>query len=355
MNCQEFLRLLDSYETLDEKQLESLNAHAAQCEKCREELAFFKSIIETSASVTYPAPPKSLIDDVNAALDKMPAAPVVHKGFVEGVKRNVKAYATLAACLVVGVAVGVNSGYIKDNLDRDNNDGVIEKTVTTEENSGDVEESYDNSAETAEASAEEKSENTVSPAKEITDYPKNEVPAASTDMRETSQEMSSIGEVIPPRGNTASTPAVTTTPASEKKETGKTETKKETYTIAQNGYQVPRNRDVEPSAEPTTAPDVSSYSIADTSRRETVGYYSVALNDDAKVGVTDYILVGGKDMGAVVSIMSEMGVTGSRGNYMTTRTDFYRLIDRFNSEGIECAYELNYESGEEVTFQLRYN
>lgn len=354
MNCQEFLRLLDSYETLDADQLEKLNAHADECEKCREELTFFKSIIETSASVPYPAPPKSLIDDVNAALDELPSAPAVRGGFIGGVRKNVKAYATLAACLVVGVAVGVNSGYIKDNLDRDNSDGVIEESVTTAESDNDVESNGVTTGEYSDGISDNNPENAVS-RKVEKDSSADEVPASSTEMRETSQENSNIDEVTTPRNNTASVPAVTATPVSETKETGKTDTKKETYTIAQNGYQIPRTRAVEPIAEPTAEPDVSSYSIADMSRSGNNGYYSVALNDDTKAVVTDYIFVGGKDMGAVVSIMSEMGVTGSRGNYVTTRADFYRLIDRFNSEGIECAYELNYDSGEEVTFQLRYN
>ena len=76
MICSEFRELLDRYESIDELDRECMDAHCDFCDDCRSEMEFFKSITAISASIPCPTPPKTLIAEVNAKLDKMAVAPV---------------------------------------------------------------------------------------------------------------------------------------------------------------------------------------------------------------------------------------------------------------------------------------
>ena len=60
MDCSEFFRMLDNYSSLSGTQLAELEAHAAECDKCRNELEFFKHITKTAASLKAPSPPSDL-------------------------------------------------------------------------------------------------------------------------------------------------------------------------------------------------------------------------------------------------------------------------------------------------------
>ena len=51
----------------------------------------------------------------------------------------------------------------------------------------------------------------------------------------------------------------------------------------------------------------------------------------------------------------KMGVSSLDGFYMTTRTNFYQMLERFDIEGIKYDYELIYNTGDNIAFKLRYS
>ncbi len=337
MICSEFMQLLDSYETLDVNQRMSLEEHSAQCETCHNELEFFKSIIKTSATIPCPQPPKTLIADINAALD---SEPVVTGVFVK-FKENIRSYATIAACLIVGIVVGINGGYIKERLSDDSTDGVIKETVVTDANS-----EKQDTAETPDvkSAAEVKQTESVKPEKA------DEKPASSV-VKEIRTE---TGTQKPRKTVQTQTPATdkpvqTSKPATA--EPTQDNVKPDRYTISQGNYYVPKD-DKSKSEEPVTTPDVSEYSIAD--KGSETAYYNFPLDNSSKNSSNDYLRVSGDDMGAVVSIMSELGVTSEDGYYTTSRANFYRLIDKLDAQNIGYVYDLRNSSGDKVLFKLRY-
>ena len=109
MICSEFFELLDNYESLTDEQRTEMEKHTAECETCRKELEFFKSVIQVSASIPSPKAPATLIDKVNAKLD-------AEKTVVVGFRWNFRVLSTVAACLAIGLAVGINNGYIKETI-----------------------------------------------------------------------------------------------------------------------------------------------------------------------------------------------------------------------------------------------
>lgn len=309
MICSEFRELLDRYESIDELDRECMDAHCDFCDECRSEMEFFKSITNISASIPCPAPPKTLIAEVNAKLDKMAVAPVGGKAK----SWSIKQYATLAACLAVGIAVGINGSYIKDRLTDNADDGVISETISAVEN-------MPQNEETADVKVEDNTPATSS---------KEQVP-------ETNSDKKNIAPVV--------TETVTTRPAVTP------EANKPQNTPA---TQVATTEPVT-QTEPETTPSVNDYAVVGEGRA--VAYYSVGSpNSSSKGAITDYILIADKDMAAVFGIMSEMGVASYDGYYMTTRTNFYQMLDKFDAKGIEYDYQLIYSAGEEIVFKLRYS
>ena len=124
MTCSEFMDMLDNYEMLTDSHRIELEKHMQQCEACRKEFEFFQSIISISSQIPVPKAPKSLIDDVNAELDKKRTPFIL-------LKSNLRVLSTVAACLAVGLAVGLNNGYIKKSINNNENDGIITETTLT--------------------------------------------------------------------------------------------------------------------------------------------------------------------------------------------------------------------------------
>lgn len=319
MVCSEFRELLDRYESIDELDRECMEAHCDFCDECRTEMEFFRLIINISASIPCPAPPKTLIAEVNDKLDEMAVPPVGGKVKSWSIKR----YATLAACLAVGIAVGVNSSYIKDRLNDNTDDGVIRETVSSV-NSVD----------------ETDMPETVTADVKVGDNKPAYVPEKSEAVKDSNDKEATPQTVAPV---VLQTPV--TTPAAENK--ADEHKVKPTESVAQEVGTTTQT-------EPVTTPSVNDYAVV--GKGNSVAYYSVGVRDGAsKAAIADYILISDGDMGAVFSIISELGVSSSDGYYMTTRTNFYRMLDRFDAEGIEYDYQLIYNTDENIAFKLRYS
>lgn len=323
MICSEFRELLDRYESIDELDRECMDAHCDFCDDCRSEMEFFKSITAISASIPCPTPPKTLIAEVNAKLDKMAVAPVGGRTK----SWSIKQYATLAACLAVGIAVGVNGGYIKDRLSNNSGDDVISETVTVTDTGNTLTDEAVDNMDVETATVETKKATRVNDGKVGDDKP-----ASSAETK----------PVIADSNNkTENTPAATVKPVA-------------TPDVTPAAPQTPEKvEDVAVAPVPETTPSVNDYAIVGEGRA--VAYYSVGTRDSVSKGaIADYILISDEDMGAVFSIMSEMGVSSSDGYYMTNRTDFYQMLDRFDAEGIEYDYQLIHNTGKNIVFKLRY-
>ncbi len=307
MICSDFCNLLDNYESLSDEQRIEMENHISECETCRKEYEFFKSIISISASIPLPKAPDTLIDKVNAKLDAESARPVK-------IRWNFRVLSTVAACLAVGLAVGINNGYIKDNIENADTDGVIKETVVSTQK-----------PEEAPIVAD------TDKAIEVKGQPKSETESAedSTPKPQETEKSESTVRLAP-----SVKPSPTEAPAPVKT------TQEPVATQA-------------PSPEPTTV--VDSYSIKEEGSKTAYRYYELDRSHEFKSPMSDYLHVESNDMGAVVSTMSEMGIKYGSGYYMTPRENFYAFIERLESKGIEYDCDIRYSSGDGIVFRLTYN
>jgi cytoskeletal protein RodZ len=128
MDCCEFGKMLDQYEELTDLQKQELEDHASECEKCKEELTFYKSLILTLNDLPKMEAPKSLLTDINAKIDEELAAKKRQRSFAHHMRKYAYRYSAVAACIVLVAVVGVNS---RDMVERmlNHDDGVISETT----------------------------------------------------------------------------------------------------------------------------------------------------------------------------------------------------------------------------------
>ena len=133
MNCERFAHMLDNYADLSSAEIAELEAHAEMCESCAADLAFMRSILGTVNSLPPIDPPKDFLESVNARLDaELDSEPAI-KRFVRHSKPYVYRYGSLAACVAIAAAVGVNAELLMSRMNNDGSDVVIEeKTIVND-------------------------------------------------------------------------------------------------------------------------------------------------------------------------------------------------------------------------------
>ena len=335
MICSEFAELLDRYELLTDAERCELEKHASECEKCQSELEFFKSITSISTSIPLPKAPDTLIDEVNARLDAQRNIRF---------RPNVRILSTIAACLVLGISVGVNNGFIKKSIDGDSSDGVITETTLateapTDEATAVVEQTTETDLTNKKAEATQKAE------KDDRDVSEKETAASDKKAEPTSATMPDNTQKPTAKPRTAS---VSTQAETKESDTPTNETEKPQAT------QKPAQ---------TTAPietadnthNVDEYAVSNKREATVYGYYDTIPSKRSTSVMSDYLYVESEDMGTVVSTMSEMGIKNAEGYYMSSREDFYTLIDTLNDKGVGFDCDLKYNSGDNVSFRLTYN
>lgn len=335
MICSEFAELLDRYELLTDAERCELEKHASECEKCKSELEFFKSITSISTLIPLPKAPDTLIDEVNARLD---AKPIIR------FRPNVRILSTIAACLVLGISVGVNNGFIKKNIDGDSSDGVITETTLTTEVPTDVvtpvvEQKADTDTTNKKAEAAQK---------------------AQKEDRAVSEKETAAPEI-------KAEPKPTKVPDKTPKPTSKpntayvpTQADTKNSALSTNATEKPQSTQ---KPEQTAAPaettenthNVDEYAVSNQREATVYGYYDTIPSKRSTSVMSDYLYVESEDMGTVVSTMSEMGIKNAEGYYMSSREDFYTLIDTLNDKGVGLDCDLKYNSGDNVSFRLTYN
>lgn len=131
MKCEDFSRMLDNYENLTDEEKLSMNEHAEQCGKCRDELDFMMKIIAELNTLPKIQPPEDFIDKLNKRIDA--EAPVRTNRVLAVVRRNYRQLSTVAACLLIAVVVGVNGKSLLDKMPSDGgNDGNTPVAVSTD-------------------------------------------------------------------------------------------------------------------------------------------------------------------------------------------------------------------------------
>lgn len=359
MNCSGFRELLDNYEGLDEIQLNELEKHTEQCAECRRELEFFKSIIQTTASIPMVDPPKDLLDRINERIDSESASAHTVSRIVYGIRDNARRYASIAACLMVGLAVGVNSEYIKDRLTDNKDGGVISTTVHDTKESSTDEPGTAVPAET-EASDEVRSETTKKPAKKkkpVSSFkPKvNAIPAKTAAPSRQNTPTVIPKPAVEAKATEAAIPAVTEAAASATEQATPNVTVRSlgNYKIVQS-YTLPQEETAAAETEaPTEITDVESYALRTESYQIATSNYSTQVNSvSPEQTISDKIIIGAADAETVSGFMSRLGITYNNGYYMTSMNKFYELLMLMDEAGIAHDYVQQYSTDAKITFKL---
>lgn len=129
MTCEEFGRMLDNYESLSDSEKLALNAHASECEQCRDELDFLLAIITQLNTLPEIKPSADFAAKLNERLDaEKPSIGGFGRTFAS-IRRNYRQYSTVAACLVLAVVIGANGKMLFNRMASDT-DAVPSATST---------------------------------------------------------------------------------------------------------------------------------------------------------------------------------------------------------------------------------
>lgn len=379
MKCSEFAQLLDTYANLDQKQLDELEQHAAECDKCREELEFFRMITETTASLASPIPPSDLIDKINDRIDNEPKQRMF-VSVMENIRVNLRHYAMVAACLVVGVIVGLNSKMMNERISGTDNDGVIKSEIHTSENGTDQvsennTESVNNSADSVNSpvltpqmpeptiSVDNNQLNTkiVRPETDnsVNENKKSVKPAAPVEAK---NESSGYSYNVPKKADLSTAqPETKQQPSNEVQytqaaandntvalsETMETvpEQSDDLYTVERDGYHLPE--ETQETVSDSTVNEVESYSLVQNENTEEYGYS--AQNSEVS---PDQLAVSYDDADRVISILSEFSIENNGEACVSSSADFEAFLSRLDAEGVEYNYIPRGGSGDTVIFRI---
>lgn len=367
MDCQKFAAMLDRYADLSEDQIKELEEHTMDCEQCRTELEFFRSIISAAADLPTIEPPAELLSRINDELDKQNT----HIGvrafdrIARNVRINIRRYATAAACLLVGVIVGLNSGMIIDSLEGRDSGGVIREQVSKTNGTPESETPATAEAEAAVSATLAPQSPTAVPAERATEHKTQaavSTPESGADVAAPVKTSKPVSEDKPAWIAPAETPAVSTTApvitaapvSSEPAKDAEPKTDESNKYVMSTEYHMPDEyayngeKDV-PEEEITEQPGVESYSLA-TEETE-YSYANEAAESRSVKSNPGQLIIDVSSVDRVVSIMNELGVANSGVAYVASADTFYALLDRLDAAGIEYSYVLN-DSGDNISFKI---
>ncbi len=345
MDCGKFGQMLDNYENLSELEMSELTAHASQCEKCRSELEFYKSIIHLTATLPALDPPADLLECVNKRIDSMPKSKQMLDRFANNFRANTAWYATVAACAAVGVIVGLNGKMIVDRLADDDTDGIIRTTVTVSDETGKTTDEYDivesteaenvldNAATQAPAEAPEALKRAVS---------KTE-PKATAAPKATAKPSAVTAQVTPTQT------AVKTTVQAAEAATETATSAPARYTIARGDYHIPTE-----TAAPTQAPEIDPLEITEEKYQIAMGVYEIP-EEKKKELAKNILVVNESDIRHVFDLILATGIKGTTTGYVGTESAVQELLAKLEAEGLYYNYLECSETNGEVAFKLYAN
>lgn len=125
MTCSEFRAMLENRADLSEKDIRMLEEHSAHCPECASELRFVRSVTDTLKNLPMLEVPEDFRSRLNEKIDEIDEenrrrrfAPVWRGAAVYAMR-----YGAMAACLAVGIAIGLNGNTLVSKMN--NTDDVI--------------------------------------------------------------------------------------------------------------------------------------------------------------------------------------------------------------------------------------
>ena len=149
MNCEDFGKYLDNYESLTEQEKTDMDEHAAKCEACKSELDFFLLMLSSMKSLPKIEPPSDFMDKLNSRLDAEDKRVVPASGIMGHLKRYGMRYAAAAACLALVAVITANRAMFTDTMNNLPGGVIQEETIVSD---GSAQSEGQNDAEAADES-----------------------------------------------------------------------------------------------------------------------------------------------------------------------------------------------------------
>lgn len=373
MICSEFFELLDNYEKLTDTEKKQLEEHSAECAECKSEYEFFKSITNTVATLPHPDMPKDIIEKVNRRID---AEPVKRFDFAYHIKHNAYRYATVAACLAVGLVVGINNNKIKENLAESEPDGVISVSEVVQKPKNSSNENNKTESEKTEPKTEVKTERELQKEPIAEAVPKKQPSAKpiTADKEIKSEKKPVVDKTVKPIQTPAPTEkavaAPAKSPAAETKATEKPAVITEAptsvpekksddtlaYTIAKEQYYMPETEVAEVTEQPVDASEeIKEYSLEPDKRRIAIGYYDIpekAEKKNSSENFSNELIVSVNDVGNITAHMNKLGAMDSGKGYQMSLSNFYELLMILDEEEVSYRYSSGINRDDTIIFGI---
>ncbi|MDD6484518.1 MAG: hypothetical protein PUF72_08090 [Clostridiales bacterium] len=354
MDCSEFQKMLGSYEELDEEKRSEMDKHAAECDGCRSELEFYKSVINAVSTLPKMKAPESLLNDINARIDKEEKKQTLWKHL----RKYGYRYGAAAACIALVAVVGVRNSELVDRMMKHDNGVISESGSISEDTEPFFTQGPQRSEKPAPTVEAVKPTQTAKPADKAVKTPEAVRPTAKPTAKPTEVSIPTMppkvtarptatlspkaayvptsapavsGGVIYSTGNTvteAPKPAAETAPVSAAAQQASTQTPEETaaaqnneaqaYTIEQNGYKLPEEEEPQAYAAGSTSED---YSVKQGRGAMTSAYATLIVSSQDEERVRELIDIYSSD---------------SDGDSYTIDPDRMKyMLEVFKQEGIE--------------------
>lgn len=369
MNCDEFNKRLDNYASLTDEELSEMEKHSFECENCKKELDFMRSMMSVLNTLPDIEAPADFMEKLNARIDDEERKKNIKERIIRNIRGNWQRYTAAAACFALVAVVTSNGRLLVDKLD--GSDGVITETPVV---SGDT-----TPVPTAEALvlSEQTSGNEVTEEKTYT-FSNNTVSEVNTytDVKsETSKSVSApksnSEKTVTSNKNT--TPSSTVTPASpiaEKEvdvtvEVGEVNENSDADTgialMSEDEPHIANVRSVRPHRMPevTEAPNtdaIEDYSLASGGRIAYGRYYKLdkdgnPIEDKEEKKPIGSIVVAAKDVDEAINVIRQYSYDEDGEFYTTSSDRLTSMLSVLSGQGIDYSnYTPAYEG--EVTFKL---
>ncbi|MCH5213442.1 MAG: hypothetical protein J1G06_10550 [Oscillospiraceae bacterium] len=361
MNCSEFNRLLDNYENLNSDELDEMNNHAQNCESCKDELEFYRSIMLTAASLPVPEPPADLIKKVNSRIDNLPKYQSGFDKVINNIRNNTKRYASLAACIAVGVIVGFNSKTISNMLhpkpdytqitpvvdvaDADNTSQNTddEPVIDNETNSTDAE-PEPTAAEKENAAAPAANKTSSSESKQSVTSPKPAAANAAVAKSGPAAAAEKPQEIVA-ETNEAEPEYISETQAPTNGKTSK-------YTIARENYHIPTPSN---EAESSVTEVPSEVVQVNPSERYQIAMGNYEIPEEEKKAIRNKLIVNEADIKEITECMNKAGIRGTSDGCEASVSAFSNFLAMLDARGIYYTYAKVSSDSSLVSFHLLAN
>lgn len=373
MNCEIFRKYLDNYENLTAEEKLEMTLHTQTCEKCRMELDFMLSIIETTKSLPKIEPPADFMDNLNIRIDmEEKKKRQLAKRILRNVQRNWKQYAAAAACFAL-VAVVTSNGKILVDKMHSNDDGVIqEETVTTDDSAPQTPLSTA-APQTSETTAvEDKTENLSPVEKPVIPALAKAEKASNTPVPKPSNSKPSVSQPVKTAKAVESNPsAVTSDNAVSAPVQSETERNISSDTAAMQTAPPAENYgiaaasitpEVEIAAYSADASEYSAksarsgYSLAEESDNIAYGRYYNAGNEGEtdKPKAIGKLKISSADAQKAMDVIQQYSIDRSGDLYMTDSANFVLILSSFSKEGVRYTdYTMNNDGI--IKFMIDFN